>query len=176
MGYVDYEYYKSLYGDKAISGADFNRLSWDACRKLDIATTGVDNVKKLKFAFPTNEDDAEAVKRCICKLIEIAVQIEESAKALAEASGYITDEATGAIRGKVVASKSSGSESISYVSSASGNTSTLIDKALSDKDVQDKLYNDTITDYLSGVPDANGVNLLFVGPYPGRLRGNYAGL
>lgn len=171
MGYVDYEYYKSLYGDKAISEADFNRLSWDACRKLDIATTGVDNVKKLKFAFPTNEDDAEAVRRCVCKLIEIAVQIEESTKALTEASGYITDETTGAIRGKVVASKSSGSESISYTSTASGSTSTLIDKALSDKDVQDRLYNDTIIEYLSGVPDANGVNLLFAGPYPGRLRG-----
>lgn len=172
MAYVNYEYYRTLYGDKAILEADFNRLSWDACRKLDVATTGVDNVRKLKIAFPVEEDDAEAVKRCICKLIEIAAQIEKSTEALAEASGYTTDESTGAIRGKVIASKSSGSESISYVSSVSGSPPTLIDKALSDKDFQDRLYNDTIIEYLSGVPDANGVNLLFAGLYPGRLKGN----
>lgn len=172
MAYIDYEFYKVLYGDKSIPESDFNRLLWECEKRVDNLTTGVDSVKKLKIAFPTDEDDAEAVKRCICKLIEIAAQIEKSTEAFAEASGYIADESTGAIRGKVVASKSSGSESISYVSSASGSTSTLIDKALSDKDVQDRLYNDTIMEYLSVVPDANGVNLLFAGPYPERLIRN----
>lgn len=176
MAYIDHEYYSALYGADAVEESDFNRFRWECEKRVDNLTTGVDGVRKLRIAFPVDEDDAETVKRCICKLIEIAVQIDESTKALAQASGYITDETTGAIRGKVVANKSSGSESISYVSSASGSTSTLIDKALSDKDVQDRLYNDTIIEYLSGVPDANGVNLLFAGPYPGRLKGNYAGL
>lgn len=62
MAYIDYEYYKTLFGEKAIPEADFNRLVWDSCKKIDNATTGVDNVKKLKIAFPTDEDDAEAVK------------------------------------------------------------------------------------------------------------------
>lgn len=176
MAYVDYDFYKNLYGEKAISDSDFNRLLWECEKRVDNLTTGVDGVRKLKIAFPINEDDSEAVKRCICKLIEISAQIEKSVETLTEASGYTTDEATGAIRGKVISSKSSGSESISYTSSVSGSTSTLIDKALSDKNVQDRLYNDTIIEYLSGVPDANGVNLLFAGPYPGRLKGNYAGL
>ena len=30
MAYVDYEYYKTLYGEKALTEADFNRLLWDA--------------------------------------------------------------------------------------------------------------------------------------------------
>ena len=62
MAYIDYEYYKNLFGEKAIPEQDFNRLVWDSCKKIDNATTGVDNVKKLKIAFPKDEDDAEAVK------------------------------------------------------------------------------------------------------------------
>ena len=51
MAYIDYEYYKSLFGEKTIPEADFNRLVWDSCKKIDNATTGVDNVKKLKMLF-----------------------------------------------------------------------------------------------------------------------------
>lgn len=170
MGYVDYEYYKSLYGDKAIPKADFNRLSWDACRKLDIATTGIDDVKKLKVAFPVDEDDAEIVKRCACELVSIACKLEQAEETARSAQGYITRE-DGTVINKQVSSVSAGNESISYVTSgASSSGTTLIDKALSDKDEQERLYRDTITEYLSGVTDANGVNLLFMGPYPCRLE------
>lgn len=161
MSYVDYEYYKSIYGEDSMLETDFNRFSWEACRRVDALT-----LNKLKFAFPNNEDDAEAVKRCVCKLIEIAGQIEAANKRVSEGQGYITDE-TGALRGKVVSSVSSGSESISYTAKAESG-STLIDAVLSDKAAQDKLYRDTILEYLSFVGDANGVNLLYAGPYPGK--------
>lgn len=168
--YVDYEYYKSLYGNKAISEADFNRLSWDSCRKLDIATTGIDNIKKLKVAFPVDEDDAEAVRQCACKLIEIATAIEQAEENARSAQGYITRE-DGSLQGKVVSSVSAGNESISYsVSGGSSSASTLIDAVLTDKSAQDQLYSDTIRDYLSGIADANGVSLLFMGRYPYRLK------
>lgn len=167
--YVNYEYYKSLYGEKAISEANFNRLSWDACRKLDIATTGIDNVKKLKVAFPVDEDDAEAVRRCVCELVSISDKLEQAEETARSAQGYITRE-DGTVINKQVSSVSSGNESISYVTSGgSSSSATLIDKALSDKDEREQLYRDTITEYLSGVADANGVNLLFVGPYPCRM-------
>lgn len=169
MGYIDYEFYKSLYGDKAIPEADFNRLSWDACRKLDIATTGIDNVKKLKVAFPVDEEDAEAVKRCVCKLIEIASAIEQAEQTARNAQGYITRE-DGTVINKQVSSVSAGNESISYVTSGGSNGTTLIDKALSDKAVQEKLYRDAITEYLSRVTDANGVNLMFMGRYPYKVK------
>ena len=49
---------------------------------------------------------------------------------------------------------------------------TAIDKALSDKAAEAQLYTDTIREYLSGVSDANGVNLLFMGRYPYRITNN----
>lgn len=162
MGYVTYDYYKSIYGEDSMLETDFNRLSWEACRRVDALT-----LNKLKFAFPINEDDIEAVRRCVCKLIEIAGQIEAANKRVSEGQGYITDE-SGTLRGKVVSSVSSGSESISYTSKAEGG-STLIDAVLSDKAAQERLYRDAVREYLSLVPDSNGVNLLYAGiPYPRR--------
>lgn len=163
MVYVTYEYYKIIYGEDSMPETDFNRLSWEACRKVDTLT-----LNKLKFAFPTNEDDIEAVRRCICKLIEIAGQIEAANKRVSEGQGYTVDQATGLMVGKVVTSKTSGSESLSFSAKAEGG-STLIDAVLSDKAAQERLYRDTVREYLSLVPDANGVNLLYAGiPYPRR--------
>lgn len=162
MGYATYNYYKSIYGEDSMPETDFKRMSWEACRRLDTLT-----LNKLKFAFPTNEDDAEAVKRCVCKLIEIAGQIEAANKRVSEGQGYTIDE-SGTLRGKVVSSVSSGSESISYTAKAEG-SSTLIDAVLSDKAAQEFLYRETAREYLSLVPDSNGVNLLYAGiPYPVR--------
>lgn len=161
--YVDYEFYKDLYGENAVPESDFNRLSWEAQKRLDNLTFG-----KLKFAFPTNEDNVEAVKRCVCKLIEVAADIESANKRVNDAQGYVSDY--NGVHGKVISSVSSGSESISFTAKAESG-STLIDAVLSDKAAQDKLYADTVKEYLAGVPDANGVNLLYAGiPYPKRRR------
>ena len=163
MGYVTYDYYKSIYGEDSMPETDFNRLSWEACDWIDNLT-----LNKLKFAFPTNEDDIEAVRRCVCKLIEIAGQIEAANKRVTEGQGYVLDEATGAMRGKTITNKTSGSECISYTAKAEGG-STLIDAVLSDKAAQERLYRDTVREYLLLVPDSNGVNLLYAGiPYPRR--------
>ena len=142
---------------------DFNRLSWEACRRVDTLT-----LNKLKFAYPTDEDSSEAVKRCVCKLIEISGQIEAANKRVSEGQGYVLDEATGAMRGKTITSKTSGSESLSFSAKAEGG-STLIDAVLSDKAAQERIYRDTVREYLALVPDSNGVNLLYAGiPYPVR--------
>lgn len=162
MGYVTYDYYKSIYGEDSIPETDFNRLSWEACHRIDAIT-----LNKLKFAYPTDPDAVESVKRCVCKLIEIAYQIEAASKRVTDGQGYITDD-SGTLRGKVVSSVSSGSESISYTAKAESG-STLIDAVLSDKAAQEKLYQDTVRECLALVPDSNGVNLLYAGiPYPVR--------
>lgn len=162
--YIDYEFYTSLYDD--MTEQNFNRLAWDACRKLDNYTTGADGYKKLKRAFPVDEDDAEAVKRCTAKLIYILQQIETAEESVTAGRGY--EQTENGIRGKVITNISSGSESISYSTgnSATYNNATIIDKAIADKAVQNKLISDTVREYLSGVTDANGVNLLFMGVYP----------
>lgn len=153
--YVTYEYYKTIYGESAIPETDFNRLEWEARRKIDSITGN-----KLKFAFPTDEEDAETVKRCLCKFIEIAKDIEDATKRVSEAQGYVTDEV--GTHGKMISSVTSGSESVSYTAK-SETGSTVIDAVLSDKGMQDKLYYDTAKGYLYGIRDAKGTHLLYSG-------------
>lgn len=154
MAYVDYEYYTALYGN--IDEPVFNRLLWDSERKLDVFTTGVDNYKKLRNSFPTAPEEAEAVKRCVCKLIDAMHQLE---KAERTASRVTSENGT---HSGVISSVSAGNESISYATGAM----TEIDKALTDRSARDKMYADIIRDCLSGVTDANGINLLYMGAYP----------
>ena len=144
--YVDYEFYKTLYGT-TVDETVFNRLIWNAEKLVKNAVTGVDGRCKLDFAFPDVAYDAEAVKRCECALVDIMAKIE---KAETEAEGN-----------KTVKSVSAGNESISY-DTGSG----LIRNVLSDKSAQSRLYADTINEYLRGTKDKNGVNLLFGGAYP----------
>lgn len=160
---VDYEFYKSLYGEEAMPESDFRRLSWEVQKRVNDLT-----FEKLKFAFPADEDDADAVKRCVCKITEIAYQINEANKRIAEGQGYVVDEVSGSVHGKAISSVTSGSESVSYTAKAeAGNT--LIDAVLADKTAQNKLYADTAKEYLTGIRDANGVPLLYAGlPYPGK--------
>ena len=144
--YVDYEFYKTLYGT-TVDEKVFDRLIWNAEKLVKNAVTGVDGRCKLDFAFPDVAYDAEAVKRCECALVDIMAKIE---KAETEAEGN-----------KTVKSVSAGNESISY-DTGSG----LIGKVLSNKSAQARLYADTINEYLRGTKDKNGVNLLFGGAYP----------
>lgn len=163
MAYVDFDYYKTLYGDKAIPEADFNRLSWEACKKIDYYTTGVDNVRKLQVAFPSDDYSVESVKRCICALIELAKDIKQIEDDARKATGYLQKE-DGTFQGKVVSSVSAGNESISF--STGTNNATLINKALTDRTTREKLFSDTVTEYLADATDANGVKLLYMGVYP----------
>lgn len=157
--YIELNDYVKYYQD-CCDFQSFNRLSMEACQRLDYHTTGLDGVKKLKAAFPTDEDDARMVKYCACKIVHILGQIEAAEAAMKNARGY--EETEIGIRGRVITSVTAGNESISY-SAGGGSTATLIDKALADKSVQDKLITDTIRECLSGIRDANGVNMLFMG-------------
>ena len=167
MAYVDYEYYKSLHGEKAIPETDFNRLLWDAEREIDKATSGVDGVKKLRVAFPTSDYDAEVVKRCVVELVNFLYKLEE-AENNANSVGQYTERADGSLQGKVVSSVSAGNESISYAVGKSADTA--ISNAIKDLHSKDVAVYQFITSRLSGVSDANGVNLLFGGRYPYRVE------
>lgn len=168
MAYVDYAYYQSLYGDSAIPEADFNRLSWDACREIDRYTTGIDGYIKLRNAFPKDEYAAESVRRCVCKLVSVISQIEQAEKSAQSSQGYIQRE-DGTVQGKIVTSVSAGNESISYSAGGSGDA-TAMGEAVKSADAREKMYYSIIHEYLSGIKDANGVNLLGRGTYPCCLR------
>lgn len=163
--YPDYAYYCSMYSDRAVPENDFNRLRHRSWKKLENATTGVDGFQKLKKAFPVDADSAEAVKLCMCELVNIMYEIEQAEKEARETSGYIRQE-DGSMKGKLISSVSSGTESISY---SSGSVS-VFGKAAYDRTLRESMFSEKIQEYLSGIPDANGINLLYSGPYPGRGR------
>lgn len=161
--YITFDDYTKFYDP--IDERLFNRLAFDACRYVDIHTTGIDNVKKLKQYFPADEDDAQAVKNCVAKLVNFLAQVQEAENAIAMGRGYTETE--NGLQRKIVSSVEAGNEAISYMESNAG--TSVIDKAVSDLSVRNKLVADIIREGLSGITDANGVNLLYMGPYPRRF-------
>lgn len=155
--YADYDYYQTEYGGK-MSADDFKRFGRKAERRLDSVTGN-----KLQFAFPVKEKDVEAVKDCLCELTEFLYQVDAYQTSAMESTGVVA-QADGTVKGKVVSSISSGSESISYATGGSESTSVM--EAAKDRKVMDMQIYGIVQNGLSGVPDANGVNLLFAGAYP----------
>lgn len=161
--YITFDDYKQLYDP--MEERVFNLLAYDACRMMDIHTTGIDNVKKLKLYFPTDEDAVQAVKRCAAKLVHFLNQIREVETSVNLGKGYeVTEQG---VRGKVITYVTAGNESISY-SAGGGADLTAAESAAKDKSVKDKLVAGIILECLSGVEDTNGINLLFMGRYPRR--------
>lgn len=155
--YITYSEYMKLYD--GIDEKCFARLATEACRVMDIHTSGIDNVKKLREFFPVKEEDAEAVKHCAAKLINTMHTIEQTE---VSSSGY---DVTGqGLKGRLISSVTSGNESVSYATGSA----TVLDEAVKDINVRSKLYADIVCKYLRGVLDANGVNLLYKGNYPRR--------
>ena len=171
MVYATYNDFTDLYGEKMLDEAGFSRLSWEAERVMNDATTGVDGVCKLRQAFPTDEYSVTAVRRCACALIDELRQLEVAAENIRKAQ-TLMENADGTVQSRQIASRSSGSESISYVTGSSARAGgTAVDAAVSDLTARQKLLDDKVRWYLAGVPDAHGVNLLYLGRYPVRLEG-----
>ena len=160
--YITLDKYATIYDP--IDEKTFNRISFEACRIMDNHTTGLDGVKKLKLYHPTDPDDRETVERCAAKIINLLHQIQEAESAAAIGRGYIeTDQG---LQRKIISRVEAGNEAISYSETKLANTA--IDSAAADKFVRDKLISETVRECLSGISDINGVNLLYMGPYPRR--------
>ena len=161
--YITLEEYKAMYG--AVDTSLFNRLEFEARRVMDLHTTGIDNVRKLE-RFPTKDEfNALAVKHCAAKIINVLFQIHEAEAAAAMGRGYTeTDQG---LQRRIISLVEAGNEAISYSETKLANTA--IDAAVSDRTARDKLLAETVWDYLRGVEDANGVNLLYMGMYPRRF-------
>ena len=162
--YADYTDYQNFYGMDRLQEADFPRFAVKAQILMDQYTTGVDNVRKLSVAFPTDEDTVFYIKVCFCEVTDILYEISEAERLANLARGYeVTSEG---IRGKVISSRSAGNESVSYGTTSSNGSATAMDKAISDLSERDRMIGNTIRRYLSGRTDANGVNLMYMGRYP----------
>lgn len=162
MAYVSYEYYKENYPETNVQEAEFERLLWDAERAIDKSTSGIDNVKKLRIAFPLDEYDAETVKRSVCALIDLLHQISMAEKTMRESYGFVSGS-NGTLQGKIVTSVSAGNESVSY---SVGNVNGAVGTAVKGVKEKELVIRQHVERLLSGVADANGVNLLYMGKYP----------
>lgn len=154
MAYLTYQEYQQLYtGENAIDEFAFPSIERRAERYIDRLTLTVDNVKKLKVAFPTEEDDVNAVKDCMVEVMTALdnIDVAENANTASIRSG----------RGGIIASASSGSESVTYATTGSD----LIGAAM-DVTQKDAYLYKIIKNCLAGAQDANGVNLLYGGRYP----------
>lgn len=162
--YVKYSKYESIYDTEAMDDELFTRFEFEACRYVDNETTGIDGVRKLRVAYPVDETDKECVDRCICELSHFLYLVNKENQSRSNAAGYIQND-DGTVKGKQIASISSGSESISYT----GKSDTEVSTAASDAEVLSRIVHRKITSWLSAVKDVNGVNLLYAGSYPVRL-------
>ncbi|MCD8371792.1 MAG: hypothetical protein LUD27_00630 [Clostridia bacterium] len=150
MAYTDYTFYsESYYGDEL---TEDNAEKWleKASDKLDALTFG-----RLTFAFPTVEAHAVKVKKAVCAIAEALYLVDVQRKAT---SAQLA--ADGTYRG-AVASVSSGKESVSY--SVNGSSASVYAAAAASESALNTLISDIAVSYISGIPDANSINLLYAG-------------
>lgn len=156
----DFDTFVRLYGD-VLDEEAFGRLFFRARRILNGAVTGVDGVCKLTVS-PPDGDGAEAVRLCLCALVD-ALRRTESAERFSEAARTVTDTGAG-VRGGVIASVSAGNEFVTYKSPDCGES--IYARAAADPDAERRLFDSVIREHLCGVCDSRGVGLLYMGPYP----------
>lgn len=163
--YITYAAFKASYPDTTITEADFHRLGFRAQRVLDDLTTGVDGVRKLAVAMPTEPYALECVERCLGELIHVSAQVEAT-----RAAGAAVKQADGTVASSgALASISSGAEAMTFASGSA--VSSAIREAAGSAAAERQLYAATARLYLDGIEDANGVRLLFGGRYPVALKG-----
>lgn len=144
MAYADYEFYKNKYFGDTIAEDDFPKWIEKASRQMDVFT-----FRRLLSAYPTDEYTDRQIKLCVCELAEKMMETDKYLKASA-----LTEQG----HSSVVKSVSAGSESITY---ATGET--VYASVVKDNRSRQAFYRVTLTEYLNGLTDANGVCLLYAG-------------
>lgn len=144
MAYADYEFYKNEYYGNTIAESDFPKWADRASRQIDVFT-----FRRLLSAYPPDEYTDKQIKLCMCDLAEKMMETDKYLKASA-----LNEEG----HASVVKSVSAGSESITY---ATGET--VYASVIKDERSRTAFYRVTLTEYLNGLTDANGICLLYAG-------------
>lgn len=151
MAYADFTFYaETFYGDTL---TEDNADKWleRASDELDALT-----FRRLTSAFPTEAAHVVKVKKAVCAIADALYLID-----LQRIATSAQKAADGSYRGAVT-SISSGKESISYAVNGAASASVYAAAAAS-AEAQTTLLHDIAAVYLSNIPDANGVNLLYAG-------------
>lgn len=148
MAYADFDFYIETYHGEC-SDDSIKRWLEMASDELDAFTFG-----RLMSAFPTEISHATKVKKAVCAIADALFQVDIQRKAAAPQK-----QEDGSYHG-AVSSISSGGESISYSKADSG---SVYAEAAASKEKEFELVRGLAYKYLAGIPDANGVNLLYAG-------------
>lgn len=150
MAYADTTFYINTYCGEYTAGDGIGKWLERASDVLDLITCG-----RLMTAFPRVEAHAAKVKKATCAIADALYQVDIHRRAAAPQTA-----ANGSVCG-AVSSVTSGKESISYASVNSGNS--VYSKAASSAEETLALLYRIAAEYLSNIPDSNGVNLLYRG-------------
>ena len=150
MPYANFVFYRDSYFGDVLTEDNAARWLSRASDELDALTFG-----RLASAFPTDETHAEKARKAVCAAADALFNVDVQRRA---ASAQKTED--GQYRG-AVASVTSGKESISYA--VSGNAATVYATAAANPAALTELLCGIAAKYLSNIPDANGVNLLYAG-------------
>lgn len=124
MRYTDYDFYKNTYYGELIEESSFDK--WKERAEEKVNQICFERINEAAY-----EAYGEKIKKSVCKVAELLFEIDFAQK-------NIQDPKNGNIK-----SMSSGGQSVSF-----GNTDTLVSKAVSDKDAQEKLLYDAVMEYL----------------------------
>lgn len=163
MAYTDFTFYENTYHGNVISADDFERIADRASDFLDVIT-----FDRLIDGLPDDERAKTKVQKAVCAVAEKLYELELAEKqANAAALSGVSSGTSGGATSGVIASRSAGSESISYASlsdTASGakNWSAVYQAAGNPKETN-KILEGVARLYLAGVKDDKGVLLLYAG-------------
>lgn len=147
--YADYSFYVCDYYGNTLSEENADMWLTRASDELDTLTFG-----RLINGFPENEVHAEKVKKAVCAIADALYFIDVQCRAT---SAQTSDDGYK----WVVASMSSGRESVSY---NTNNTATnKYAAAAANESTATALINCIIERYVANIPDKYGVNLLYSG-------------
>ena len=149
MAYADYYFYIQVYSGEYSQEEGIDRWLEMASDELDVFTFG-----RLLNAFPVEDTHAAKVKKAVCAIADALYLVDVQRKAAAPQK-----QEDGSYHG-AVSSVSSGGESISYSKADSG---SVYAEAAASKEKEFELVRSIAFKYLAGIPDANGVNLLYAG-------------
>lgn len=144
MAYADYEFYKNEYFGDTIAESDFPKWADRASRQIDVFT-----FRRLQSAYPSDEYTDRQIKLCMCDLAQKMMETDKYLKA-----NTLNEEG----HSNVIKSVSAGSESVTY---ATGET--VYASVIKDERSRMAFYRVTLTEYLNGLTDADGVCLLYAG-------------
>ncbi len=150
--YADYEFYKNTFGGEMISEEKWASLATRADMFIDRIT-----FNRLQDFSPEKEAHWIAVRFAACSLAEIM----DTVRGYKMETNRTATAGGATAQGGRVKSVTSGRESITY--SEGTNSVTALYMAAENPTEEHRLYYETVAPYLSNIPDARGINLLYAG-------------